>query len=251
MINKNNQNIKGKLYEDAVLEKIKYDYGDNFKYKLNYFVKGEVRKTNTEFDIAIFRKNQKHPFWVIECKNWKKKDIKSKLIKEVESFPTKIKNLKTLPDIKTFIITYKPSKGSINTAKCENIKIEIITREEAYSRAWRNVAHKIFPCDVNFHPSINRTILYINNRNFNSAIDEMDNISYDEWLSIVEFSIDKYKETTKQLLECIAKYHYDSGWRFNAIQMLFDHYQLQNEFIKILLTKEVDEDVRRLLFGYQ
>ena len=90
-MNSANNNKRGGDYEKLILEKIMYEFDENFSYELNYRIQGIVSKTVREFDIAIFRKDEQHPFWIIECKNWKEDQVKNKFIKEIEQMPIKIK----------------------------------------------------------------------------------------------------------------------------------------------------------------
>lgn len=226
------------------MEKVKYEFDDNFRYELNYRVEGIISKTVREFDIAIFRENEKFPFWIIECKNWDEK-----YIKEIEQMPTKSKNLCKTPEKITFIITHEPSGGAKNTAKSEGIDIEIISEKEAFQRSWFHEASKIWPYDTMFHPKVYQAKKAIERGDYVIAIEKLENVGYDEWLKVVDYSFNKYQKIIEKFLKIIAEFHHDDGWRYNAIKKLDDFGLLNKIFRDRILTKECDQETKEILLN--
>ena len=249
-MNSANNNKRGGDYEKLILEKIMYEFDENFSYELNYRIQGIVSKTVREFDIAIFRKDEQHPFWIIECKNWKEDQVKNKFIKEIEQMPIKIKNLNKNPELITLIVSSYPSRGAINTADNENIKIEVLSREVVRDRKWFKEACEIFPYDTICHPQILQVKKLIQKNDIIGAIDKLENIYYEEWLAIIDYSIAYYPIIALRMLEFVAEYHYDDAWRFNAIQKLVEYNYLKDDFKEKLLITETDFDTRELLLEY-
>ena len=239
---------KGSKYEDQILEKIKYEFDDSFKYEKNYKIDGLISKGIVEFDIAIFRECESDPFWIIECKAWNKNTMK-KLINEIRLTPTKVKELNKKPEMFTFIVQNKPNNSAINIAQYEKIGIEVISEQEADERKWFYEANEIFPYDSMFHPKIYQAKKEIEKDNYILAIDKLENIAYEEWLAIVDYSFDKYRVTIESLLRTVAEYHYDNGWRYNAIQKLDENGCLDEDFKEFLLQKESDLEIRELLLN--
>lgn len=240
---------KGDEYEKAILEKLKYEFGEKYRIERNYVIhNGLISKGKVQFDIAIYRKNEANPFWLIECKAWKKNSMK-KFIDQVRLTPTKLEELSSSIEVYTFIMQNEPNESAKNIIEYKGFRYEVISEKEAIERDWYYVAHKIFPFDVEFHSIMNTAINEVVNNNNQKAVEELENIPYEEWLAVIDYSFDKYPNTIEKLLRLVAEYHYDDGWRYNAIQKLDEYNTLDEEFVSILLNKEKDYDTRELLLS--
>jgi len=78
-------------------------------------------------------------------------------------------------------------------------------------------------------------------------IEALDGLPYEEWMAQV-LSYEKLDERRwEKMLRLIAQLHPDSGWRFNAIQLLDEFGCLDEILAESLLEFESDAEIRELL----
>ncbi len=85
--------------------------------------------------------------------------------------------------------------------------------------------------------------LLITHENINSAIQVLDAIEYEEWLIFAHFIFKNYSNLATKFFTRIAINHYDSGWRFNALQLLDNYNCLNAEIITVIKQKEEDYEI--------
>ena len=129
----------------------------------------------------------------------------------------------------------------------ENVCFENLVKPGPLAEA---VAYKIFPYDTICHPQILQVKKLVQKNDIIGAIDKLENIYYEEWLAIIDYSIAYYPIIALRMLEFVAEYHYDDAWRFNAIQKLVEYNYLKDDFKEKLLITETDFDTRELLLEY-
>ena len=86
--------------------------------------------------------------------------------------------------------------------------------------------------DLSFHPQMaealrifveSETSINLTPLEIWELFDELEALPYEEWLSWFNDIKNQDFNRAKQLLLTIVKYHYESGWRFNALQLLEDN----------------------------
>ena len=78
-------------------------------------------------------------------------------------------------------------------------------------------------------------------------IEQLEQLPYEEWLSEIEVFLEKDVDLCHRVLMHIAINHEDSGWRFNAIQILIDSNLLYDGDSSTILDSEQDEEIIGLL----
>ena len=72
-------------------------------------------------------------------------------------------------------------------------------------------------------------------------------MAFEEWLSFAEYALGHSWPQAVALLRAIARRHHDSGWRFQALTLLSENGNLDEDLVRELLELEQDPDARELL----
>lgn len=210
--------------------------------------KGEIER---QLDVAVFKvPNFKTPFILGESKRYTTRKVQIDIADCVAGMKEHVNaSYAILATLRGFSI------NTIKRANFSNIFTIIIDLEEADRLNWREIARRYFPWDKNFQPVIADALYEFarlpekitpSEDDFWRVIDAMEDILYEEWQAF--FNNAKYVNLNYyELLYFIAMKHYDSGWRFNAIQYLEGW--LDEEKLRSLLEYERDEETIELIEG--
>jgi hypothetical protein len=236
--------ISPEKYEKALFEKLLYDFPlSHFKVIPNdRNIVGRYSGIKRQLDVAVYRKNVPAPFLVAEAKRHSRKIG----IRQVECF------IGMLDDVDAKMGFLASPKGfsapAQRRAAASTIRVRVMSAEEALEMNWRSVARDIFPWDWAFHPDLAVALYRLNKKEHpDNVIEAIEAIPFDEWLGFVEYSLKNHTSEAVEVLWFIAQNHYDSGWRFNAIQQLMNHGLLSQSDIERILQQENDPDILDLL----
>jgi hypothetical protein len=236
--------ISPEEYEKALFEKLLYDFpSSHFQVIPNdRNIVGRYSGIKRQLDVAVYRKNAPAPFLVAEAKRHARKVG----IRQVECF------IGMLDDVGAKMGLLACPKGFSAPAQCRAaasiIRVRVVSVKEALEMNWRSVARDILPWDWAFHPHLAVALYRLNKKEDpDDIIEAIETIPFEEWLGFVEYSLRNHTSEAADFLWFIAQNHYDSGWRFNAIQQLMNHGLLNQSGINRILHQENDPDILDLL----
>jgi|GEM_PF-2977082 len=142
-----------------------------------------------------------------------------------------------------------PTQGATNRATAADVRLDLMSFEEALQMCWRQRAREVFPYDWAFHPQMGEAFRALEKGDSEEFIDALATVPYDEWLATVAGAQSHalLAEAIPCALQVVAETHPDSGWRFNAIQQLDDMGLLDDRLRLHLLSRELDPETRSLL----
>lgn len=232
------------LYEKYVIDRLRAEILDTEKYEFSYKTKifDSVAKKYREIDGYIKDLNNN----AIIPVQAKFHQTKPKL-NDIEGFITFCNNI----NAKTGI--FISSTGA--TESSENIAVHYGITLLHFSLKDFNDSKFLYILPYFFHFGIEEGEETIFNFFINlitgktsMAIQKIDTIQYESWLEFINTAIIKDLPNTKKLLKEIAFNHYDSGWRFNAIQVLFDIPQgLTKSEVEKIKLREFEPEFKELL----
>lgn len=229
-------NIEPKEYENAIYLRIDSDLGQYFRVEKNYHYKGK------EIDIAVID-DSGNILIGIECRR-RKRGTNKKEVREL------IKKLKDMGVITGYIISVKFSNDAEIHVKEKGFEAYTITVDEACKYNWFDKITHILPyvqdeCSSHFVTRALISLIHISDPE--KFIDWIDSLTLESWLETISLSMQINLHKTIEALQIIAEKHYDSGWRFQAIEQLNNHGYLDSDYIEYLLLTESDLEVRDFL----
>ena len=226
-----------------------------YKYKLpDFFIEFDAKiKGNYDIerqvDVVIFKTSDlNRPFIMVETKRWKDNSIQ---LDHIDGMVGKMLHLEIENGI---YVSVEFSKNAIKYAKNSNITTLALPFEDADTLNWRELIRSYFILDFSFHPPMAEALRkFVESENpidltpleIWERFDELETLPYEEWLSWFNDIKNQNFNKAKQLLLTIVKYHYESEWRFNALQLLEDN--IKEEELKELLEKENDPETTELI----
>jgi hypothetical protein len=235
-------------YEKALTEKLLYEFPPPaFRVIHNQIFIGKYSGGKRQIDVAVFRDGESDPFLVAEAKLHK--DTID--INHVDAFITKIKDVNA--KIGIMVVSSKYTKSQKKLAKTFDIELRIMTIEEALEAQWLSVARHIFPLDWAFHPQIAAGLYRLQkNESPSNVLEAIENIPFDEWMSLVQYAINKHPLEVGNFLWFVTQDHPDDGWRFNAIQELITSGLIKLFDVNQILQHQNDPEILYMLqeYGY-
>lgn len=230
-------------YEIALTERLRYEFQPPwFRVVHNTKIEGVYSKGQRQIDVAVYRLDEPYPFLVAEAK----RHTKTLDIGYVDAFIVKLKEVKAKIGLLTVASGF--SEPSKRLAKAFGIELEVMSAEEALKMQWLPVARSIFPFDWAYHPELADGLYRIQDGSEpQSIIDALENIPYEEWLSFVEYALEKHPIEARRFLLSVALIHRDDGCRFNAVQTLIDNGGISRSDVELLTASESDESIIELL----
>jgi hypothetical protein len=229
-------NIEPKEYENAIYLRIDSDLGQYFRVEKNYSYKGK------EVDIAVID-DLGNILIGIECRR-RKRGTNKQEVREL------IKKLKNIGVKRACIISVKFSKDAEIHVKEEGFEAYTITVDEACRYNWFDNITEILPYiqDECFGPFLTRALIsLIHISDSEKFIDWIDSLTLESWLETISLAMQINPNKTIEALQIIAEKHYDSGWRFQAIEQLKNHGYLDSDYAEYLLLTESDIEVTDFL----
>ena len=115
------------------------------------------------------------------------------------------------------VVSSNYTKSERNLAEAFDIHLRIMTVEEALEAQWLAIARSIFPLDWAFHSQIAAGLYRLRKHESpDDVIEAIEEMPFDEWLSLVQYAINYHPTEASNFLWFIARYHHDDGWRLHA-----------------------------------
>lgn len=206
-------------------------------------LRGIISGAKRQIDVAVYhQKESKRPEWAVECKRYGRRLN----IKDVERFIGMVEDLGATRGVLVGPLGFSDNAVCRVAGTC--VTLMQLPEEDALCLNWRELARAAFPWDEEFHPQMgNAFYALINNKDVEATLDALDGIPYEQWLTTVENLHCRRPTAAVSMLQRIAEYHHDDGWRFNAIKILDELKKLDYERIVDLLQRETDFETKTLL----
>jgi hypothetical protein len=140
------------------------------------------------------------------------------------------------------------SIAAANHLAAEEIETLVITLREAQGLRWIPALEQEFAVDVEFREISGHFVEAIRAGNLEPFF--YNALPYEEWLAIIAVGQAFFPKSTSKVLKALARKHPDDGVRFNAITLLNDAGQLNQNDAKALLSRECDPETVDLLQGF-
>lgn len=238
--------MNSKEYEKALAEKLLYEFPPPmFRVVHDIDFIGEYSGGERQIDVAVFRTDEKDPFLVAEAKLYSN----TVDILHIDAFITKIREVNAQIGIMVVSSDYTASERKL--ARAFDIDLRIMKIEEALETQWLPIAQAIFSLDWAFHPEIAAGLYRLQkNEAPDTIIETIEEIPFEEWLSLVQYAIQNHPTEAGSFLWFVALHHYDDGWRFNALQELITADLIQRFDVKQILECEQDSKILDMLHEY-
>jgi len=242
--------IKPDEYEKALSEKLLYEFPPiAFRVIWNVKVVGRYSKAPRQLDVAVYRENQSHPFLVAEAKRWG--ESSSIHVGLIDCFIGKLDDIGPDTRIGVFVSLREPSKGAKRRAAASDIRLLVMSADEALQLNWRPIARQVYPWDWAFHPDLAAGLQSLQqNDEPDKIIERLERIPFDEWLGFVNYGLANHPSETTNFLRFVALNHHDDGWRFNAVQQLVISNSLGRPDAEVICAQESDPEIIELLRSY-
>lgn len=236
-------------YEAALLERLTQEFPPpRFEVKgtvggRQHRVVGRYSKWRRQLDGAVHRAGATAPFLVADAKRRATRRIG---LSEVESFIGLLDDI----DCKWGVVTSPlgPTEPARRRAAFARVKVEVMTYEEALQAEWLPTARQIYPWDWAFHPHLASALAAIHDaRPCAEVADALEQIPFEEWQRFVYHALSQAPHETLEFLDYVARNHHDSGWRYNAVQVLLRERLLDTSTADHLRKTELDREILDLL----
>jgi hypothetical protein len=108
----------------------------------------------------------------------------------------------------------------------EGVLVEIMRLVKPYSASSLK-GEVVWPYDAESAEAIDKIVMrLIIERDADSAVDATEQIEYDAFVALANELTRNYYEECREYLFAIIRHHHEPDIRFNAAQLLFDHYEL-------------------------
>lgn len=206
-------------------------------------LRGIISGGNRQIDVAVYyHKESKRPEWAVESKRYGRRLT----IKDVEEFIGMVEDLGVRKAALVAPLGFSDNALCRVADTC--VTLIQLSEEDALRLNWRELARVVFPWDEGFHPQMGNAFhALINNKDIEATLDALDGIPYEEWLTTIDNLHRRRPAAAVSMLQRIAEYHPDDGWRFNAIKILDGLKELGYERIVDLLQCETDFETKTLL----
>jgi len=140
------------------------------------------------------------------------------------------------------------SKAAGRRAAASDIRLFVLSIDEALEMHWRPIARELFPWDWAFHPDLAAGLYRLHRKDApRDVIEAIEPVPFEEWQCFVTYGLANHRSEAADLLWFIALHHHDDGWRFNAVRRLIDSGLLDKFNIDELLSKEKDPETVNLI----
>lgn len=129
----------------------------------------------------------------------------------------------------------------------DEVLAEVIRLIRPYSER-RLKGSDIWPYDVESAQVIDKIVKYVVLKpDLNTAVLATEEIEYDAFWTLASHLIEYYPEECRAYLFAVVSQHYDLDVRFNAMQLLLDHYEIHPPDYIDLVTRLAPGDLAELL----
>jgi hypothetical protein len=236
-------------YEKAILEKyIREFLAPAFRVEpvgdAPFSFMGRHSGVPRQLDVAVFRAGASHPFLVVDAKHWEGRlDVA-----DIEAFLGLVDDVDAQLGVLVASSGFSKSSHSRVKGARQPIDLQIISAEDALRYDWLRAGRALFPADWAFHERLGEALRLIEVAGDVAAISEvLESVAFEEWETFVMQALRKQLVEANAFLRWVARWHFDDGWRFNAIRILSEEGLLDEAFRAELLLSERDPDTCQLL----
>jgi hypothetical protein len=236
-------------YELAVFEAIRLEFAPTpvqvrgTENKAKHTVLGRHSRVPRQLDAAAYRPGEARPFLIADAKRRGRKVH----VVHADAFLGLMEDAGA--ELGLLVAPAGFTSGAARRVAPARGRVRILTVEDALTFRWLPVARTIYPQDWYFHAELAHAVRLLNEAAPHREIMEaLETIAFDEWDAFMRRALADHLDLAVPLLEAIASYHHDDGWRFNAIELL-DH-RMSVELAARLLERERDPETSELLREY-
>jgi hypothetical protein len=238
--------LEWQQYERRIFEKLQEDFlPEEFSVEHDVRVSGRYSGASRQCDIGVFRIGEggRELRMVADAKCYRRPVG----IGVVEAFFGRLDDLGCR--LGALVCPNGYSKHAVARAAAFDAEMRVVTLDEALEANWREVAARLFPWDPAFHLHMAVAFRALEQDDSQQFMDALEQAPHEEWLCVVGGATRSpaLRGAIVRALGLVAQLHHDSGWRFNAIQVLHDLGELGRGLIAELLAAEQDEETRELL----
>jgi hypothetical protein len=238
-----------KRYERGLLERLRYDFPEPH-YKVHgtvagppYRVLGRFSLAWRQLDAAVYRSGESRPFLIADAKFYADRID----VKDVEAF------IGQMEDVGASLGELAAPKGGSDAAKrraeAADVRICIMSFDEALTFRWKPVAREVFPYDWLFHEQLARAIRALKVNGGPQEVEgALENIAFEEWEAYVWWALEHHPEEGVSFLVWVTRYHHDAGWIYNAARILEEAGHMPPELRAELLGRP-NAELQELLAG--
>jgi hypothetical protein len=141
------------------------------------------------------------------------------------------------------------TSGAHARALASQIKLLLMTFDEALAAELLPVARRIYPYDWAYHPQLAAAVLAVRQaRDWEEIADELHDVPFEEWEYFVLYATAEHPDEASVFLQAVALNHHDDGWRFNAARLLIEGGLMKESIRTALMQREAgDADFLELL----
>jgi hypothetical protein len=243
-------NMRPSDYEDALLQHLRHEFS-NHLFSVAGTADGQQHKIPGRFslvdrqvDVAVYRCGKPAPILMADAKRYRKRID----VRDVECFIGMVDDVGA--DIGLLVAPRDFTPAAKQRASAAGMALKIMPIDKATTYRWLPLARQIYPWDWGYHNDIALALRRIFEKvDIGLVIEALDDVPFEEWEAYVRYALLHHREEAVSLLETVARAHYDSGWRFNAIRLLEEADLLRSRFREQLEQHEGDPEMLRLLRG--
>lgn len=237
-------------YEQALSERLFYEFPPA-TFRVNWndrSVVGRYSRKRRQLDVAVYRESQSHPFLVAEAKRWGR-PIDVGL---VDCFIGTLDDIGPDTQIGVLVGLQGFSEAANRRAAASDIRLLVVSADEALQMNWRPIARQIYPWDWAFHPDLAAGLQSLQQGEEPDAmVEKLELIPFEEWLGFVKYALENHPAEAIDFLRFVALNHRDSAWRFNAVQQLMASDSLGQADAQAIRDQESDPEIIELLRDYR
>lgn len=203
---------------------------------------GQFSGVGRQIDVGVLTSGDRRPYLVADAKrHGKRLDVT-----HVEAFLGFMRDVGCPRGVLASVLGGSPAAA--RRAAAENLELYVVDYAEALSFDWERVAAGIYPWDQAHNPTIKAALALLNRGREDDFISVIEELPFEEWQSLFVAAPTGLRAAAARALRTIAEVHPDSGWRFNAIQILDEVYGgAPDAWVRELRSNETDDDVLELL----
>ena len=244
-----NAEISAADYELALLEVIRLEFAPTpirvfgtDKY-VKHSVVGHHSRVRRQLDVAAYRPGEERPFLIADAKRRGRKIH----VVDAEAFLGLVEDVGA--DLGLLVSPMGFTAAAARRVAQAQGRVQILTIEDALTFRWLPVARRVYPRDWYFHAELARAIRLLNEAApLDDVIAALEPLAFEEWVAFIRDALEHDPNVAVPLLETIAAYHLDAGWRLNAIELLDG--RLSTDLAQQLLRRERDPETAELLREY-
>jgi hypothetical protein len=239
------EDLTAEVYEFGLLQQLRHEFEPRgfivfgTENGEQHRVRGRYSLCLRQLDAAVYRSEEDDiPFFIADSK----RHGRNLNVKHIECFIGMMDDVGA--DIGLLVAPQGFSEAAKRRAMAADLRVEVMTPDEALDAQWLPIARSVYPHDWIFHLEIAKAIRNLKAGAEPEAIsDVLTNVAFEECKAFVQYALIDQSSEAVEMLEWIATYHLDDGWRYNAIQMLSESGNLNQSFIRLLKSQEQDPEI--------